>query len=322
MKNYFSSLFSNHKVLENECYHFFKKVPIRCCPLCSMSGTGTVIKQNVIEPVDLAYVSYESTESVPQTPPLLIMHCLCGSKANWTTTSRALQKETKPQRKIIVVDARNHGDSPHSDFHKYEHLAEDVKTLMNKMDVKKAALLGHSMGGRAMMYTALKYPDLVEKLISVDISPIRTTESFKAAAQIMQAMQNVKFPTRVTLEEAKTSADMQLAMSIHNKLVRSFVLTNLVEESNGKFAWRVNIPGLLRNRKYIFSFPDVKGLTYSGPTLFITGKLSDFVQEKDHKGILELFPKAEFRSVDNSGHWVHNEKPKEFLNICTDFLSK
>jgi pimeloyl-ACP methyl ester carboxylesterase len=56
---------------------------------------------------------------------------------------------------IIAVDARNHGDSPHAQEMDYHLLAEDVVKLMDDLSIEKATLVGHSMGGRAMMLLAL-----------------------------------------------------------------------------------------------------------------------------------------------------------------------
>jgi abhydrolase domain-containing protein 11 len=59
---------------------------------------------------------------------------------------------------VISVDARNHGDSPHTTEQSYPLMAEDVKFLMTDvLKVEKASLIGHSMGGRAMMYLAVIY---------------------------------------------------------------------------------------------------------------------------------------------------------------------
>lgn len=45
-------------------------------------------------------------------------------------------------------------------------------------------------------------------------------------------------------------------------------------------------------------------------------------READHPGILKLFPKAEFKYIEGAGHWLHSEKPTEFLKITLDFLNK
>lgn len=113
---------------------------------------------NNVTPVDLAYTSLENLKSPDRktTPPLVIMHGLNGSKKNFNSLSMKLHQKTQPQRTIITIDARNHGDSPHSPTHTYPDLAEDIVQLLKKLRIKKAALMGHSMGGRTMMYCALK----------------------------------------------------------------------------------------------------------------------------------------------------------------------
>lgn len=58
---------------------------------------------------------------------------------------------------IIAVDARNHGDSPHTYAFSYDHLCADTVKIMKDLKLQNATLMGHSMGGRAMMLVALKY---------------------------------------------------------------------------------------------------------------------------------------------------------------------
>lgn len=57
--------------------------------------------------------------------------------------------------KVIVADARNHGDSPHSTNLSYQVLSEDIISLLKTLEIPKATLIGHSMGGRTMMAVAL-----------------------------------------------------------------------------------------------------------------------------------------------------------------------
>lgn len=105
---------------------------------------------NVV-PVKLAYVSYESMDGNKNAlkHPIIIMHGLFGSKTNWNTLSKTIHQKT--DRKVITIDARNHGDSPHSTNMTYSHMAQDVVQLMNDLGFEKSILLGHSMGGSAMI---------------------------------------------------------------------------------------------------------------------------------------------------------------------------
>lgn len=104
--------------------------------------------------VDLAYASYESTSDTDcSRPPLVILHGLLGSKNNWNSMSKAIHKTTG--RKVISVDARNHGDSRHSSQHTYVNMAHDVMKLLKKLELSKVSVLGHSMGGRTAMVLSL-----------------------------------------------------------------------------------------------------------------------------------------------------------------------
>jgi abhydrolase domain-containing protein 11 len=140
----------------------------------------------------MAYTSYESTKpSLTSTSwPVIIMHGLLGSKANWNAMSKMLHSKTNRKVRIILhcllmylfvvhvftftyvifkccahhecfqvfaVDARNHGDSPHSNELSYNHLVEDLRSLMSDLAIKRSTFIGHSMGGRAVMLLGLKY---------------------------------------------------------------------------------------------------------------------------------------------------------------------
>ena len=75
------------------------------------------------------------------------------------------------QYQCILVDLRNHGRSPHDPIMNFQVMADDVHELMLDLDLEDAILLGHSMGGKVAMQFATTYPELIEKLIVVDIAP-------------------------------------------------------------------------------------------------------------------------------------------------------
>lgn len=107
------------------------------------------------QPIQMAYSFFEAPEA--KASPLIIMHGLFGSKANWNSLCKAFIKQLKPERNVYSVDARNHGDSSHTVTHTYNDLVEDIRHFMIQMGLAKCTLLGHSMGGRAVMLCALKY---------------------------------------------------------------------------------------------------------------------------------------------------------------------
>ncbi|RZC40541.1 Abhydrolase 6 and/or PGAP1 domain containing protein [Asbolus verrucosus] len=292
-----------------------------------LCGLKSVVKTNrkklcTVEAVKLAYASYESTNSPSDLDPapLIVKHGLFGSKSNWNSLCKVYHNKTN--RKVIAVDARNHGDSPHTEQHTYEHLASDLKELLKQLQFKKAAFLGHSMGGRAVMYFALKNPDFVEKLIVADISPVTTSPNLRTMPSLFNVLQSLSMPKNVPMSVARSLTDTQLKRFIADKGLRNFLLTNLVQKLDGSYIWRINIPTLLAHFEDIARFPKTENLKYDGPVLFVGGGASDFIQKSDHPRIVKMFPKAEFRYIEGAGHWLHSEKPSEFLKHTIEFLNK
>ena len=88
--------------------------------------------------------------------------------------------------------------------------------------------------------------------------------------------------------------------------------------------WRVNLDVILEAfQTHIRHFPNEdfsESAQYSGPTIFIGGANSEYIPVSDHPSILEKFPKATFEYIEDAGHWVHSQKPNEFLEVLLKFL--
>lgn len=277
-------------------------------------------KSQEIEPVRLAYTTYKDILDDSKSP-LVVIHGLFGSKSNWRSMCKAFNAKTR--RKIIAVDARNHGESPHSSLHSYDHISADIKCLIDDLNIPKVSLLGHSMGGRGVMRFALQYPEIVDKLILADISPINIGIELSEMPDLMKKLEDVSVPPEIqSLSQARILADEQLSKSdINDKSLRAFLLSNLIQKENGSIVWRMNLPVLKDNLDLITQFPYESGSTFKGPTLFVGGGNSDFIRKSDHPDILKIFPNAKIEYIEGAGHWVHSEKPNEFLKLTVDFLN-
>ncbi|XP_076176752.1 sn-1-specific diacylglycerol lipase ABHD11 isoform X2 [Ptiloglossa arizonensis] len=253
--------------------------------------------------------------------PIVIMHGLFGSKNNWNSLSKAIHQQT--DRKVITIDARNHGDSPHSADMSYKHMAKDVVQLIGDLGFEKSVLVGHSMGGSTMMYTALHYPELVEKLIVVDMSPVSISPQLMEIKKVFHCMRTLNVSGCPTLTKARKMAEEQLANVLKPLSLRQFLTMNLVETDNGKYKWRVNLPVLEQNfESQIAVFPRIESKVYRGPTLFIGGANSDYIKIEDQPKIMKLFPSSQFIYISGANHWVHADKPTEFLKIAVNFINK
>ncbi|XP_004450987.1 sn-1-specific diacylglycerol lipase ABHD11 [Dasypus novemcinctus] len=261
-------------------------------------------------------LSYTLLDGEPARPALVFLHGLFGCKTNFNSIAKALAQQTG--RRVLTVDARNHGDSPHSPDMSYEAMSQDLQDLLLQLGLAPCVLVGHSMGGKTAMLLALQRPELVERLIAVDISPMVTT-SVSDFPTYMAAMRAVAIPAEVPRSRARKLADEQLSSVIKDVAVRQFLLTNLVEV-DGRFVWRVNLDALAQHVDTIMAFPPRQD-SYLGPTLFLLGANSRFVHPSHYPEIRRLFPRAQMQTVPNAGHWVHADRPQDFVAAIRGFLA-
>ncbi len=256
-------------------------------------------------------------------PPLIIVHGLYGESDNWVSIGRALADKYE----VFIIDQRNHGNSPHAPEHNYTVLKNDLLGFMDRHNLRKAVLMGHSMGGKTVMFLAASNPDRVQSMIVVDISP----RSYKSTDQpsphtldhlnVLNAMMNVD----LTKADSRMDIDMMLAGTIKSQRVRQFLLKNVRRTKKKTFEWKLNLPALRDAMPHILDGLDPKeflnGNGVTGfPALFIKGADSDYITSADSEIIQTIFPTAELVTIPNAGHWVHAEQPELFLKNVRYFL--
>jgi len=197
---------------------------------------------------------------------------------------------------------RNHGTSPWFDTQSYHDMADDLAGVLNG----PADALGHSMGGKAAMVLALSRPDLVNRLIVADIAPVGYSHSQMGPIDAMR---------RVDLSTVTRRGDVSLDGL--DPGVDTFLLQSLdLKEKR----WRFNLDVLAAEMDKIIGFPEVSGV-FDGPSLFLSGALSDYVKSDHRPKIKSLFPAAKFAKIPDAGHWLHAEKPREFEAAVAAFLA-
>ncbi|WP_026947764.1 alpha/beta fold hydrolase [Algoriphagus marincola] len=239
--------------------------------------------------------------------PLVILHGLFGSADNWFSIARELEKDFT----LFLVDQRNHGDSPQDEEWNYSVMVEDLKELLDEEGLSEVFLMGHSMGGKTAMNFAIEYPDRVKKLIVADISPRYYPVHHQ---KILEGLNSIK----LSEIHSRKDADDQLAQYISIPGIRQFLLKSLGRDRTG-FYWKINLPVITENIEEVGKALDEDG-KYEGPTLFLAGGNSDYIQQSDLQDILFHFPNYEVEFIDGAGHWLHAEKPAEVIEEVRKFL--
>jgi esterase len=252
---------------------------------------------------------------------IIIVHGLYGSSDNWLSVAKDLEKDFR----IILVDQRNHGQSPHSDEHSYQVMAEDLFELVQNLNIEKATLMGHSMGGKTVMRFCLEHPEMVEKMIVVDIAP-KSYGSFsnygEATAdhsEIIDALASID-PSGF---EDRKEIDKALKDHFPQKRLRAFFMKNLRRRKDGTYEWEINLEALKNNMQEIMDgFSDLSPQTEKKmpETIFIRGEKSPYIQENDSMSINRFFPGSQIVNIPGAGHWVHAEKHDLFLKTVRYFL--
>jgi esterase len=239
--------------------------------------------------------------------PLVILHGLFGSGDNWMTQAKMLGEHYL----VYAVDLRNHGSSPHADAFSYNEMAEDVRKFLTENVQEPAILIGHSMGGKVAMKVAGMYPELISRLIVVDIVPKSYPLNHQHIMDALCAMD-------IEVLSSRQEADEILSKSVSEPEVRQFLLKNLSRNPSGGFLWKMNLHVIASNRNEIFSDP-MGNLRYAGPVLFVFGRRSDYYKQGDEQKIKDHFPNHQIEFLE-TGHWVQAEKPLEFVQLISKFL--
>ena len=243
--------------------------------------------------------------------PLIVLHGLFGFSDNWVTLARQFASRGYH---MYLVDQRNHGNSPHAEEWNYEVMAEDLRDFVEKHELERPVVLGHSMGGKTAMEFAVRYPNMLEKLIVADIAP---------KAYPVHHQQIIEGLSAVRLEELtkRSEADRELQKYVQETGVRQFLLKNLARDAQGNFRWKMNLPVIRRHIEEVVR-PVCEGAHFMKPALFLRGGKSDYITEVDYPLIEDIFTDVKFVCFEQAGHWLHAEEPARVLEEVLAFLEE
>ena len=241
---------------------------------------------------------------------VVFLHGLFGQGKNWTQIAKALADD----HRTLLVDLPHHGRSPWHERFDFLDIADQVATLFSADD--PVTLVGHSMGGKVAMVLALRHPELVARLVVVDVSPVGYGSVSEFAGYIA-AMQQMDLGALTQ----RSDADAALVDAVPNPTVRSFLLQNLRREGD-TWRWQMNLDVLGADLAEVSGWPEeqLAGCPpYAGPVLWIAGARSDYVRDEYAEAMDRWFPHNRRVTIKNAGHWVHSEQPEVFVQVLAQF---
>jgi len=285
---------------------------------CCSSTEKAFIKGNPSTELQLSYAAYEKPRDGSSKPPILLHHALFGRKENWAKTGKALTHLTR--RTVIIPDARNHGNSPSSHEMNHKQMSGDLIRLLGTHSVPEISMVGHGIGGRIGMYTALTRPELVNRLVVISASPLNTHQDLERmngqlqacyVVQTLASTNNIQSQEMLASMEFKLEADMALKSVIKDAKARALFISNLGQ---------VNHPAILANPD-LWKFPDMHNYVFNKPTLFVSGEReAAWEGDQQIRQIRQLFPNSHFAKLTGAGHFPHLDRHEQLLEAVTTFL--
>lgn len=233
-------------------------------------------------------------------PVLIILHGLFGEGKNWLTIGKVLSKNYE----VHLIDQRNHGNSFHHVDHNYQVMSEDLVSYLDLHQINSCSIIGHSMGGKVAMNFTFNFPDKVNKLIIVDISPKKYRDQF---TEIFSGL-------KMVLRDAKSRKDaITILMNyVHDLNTAHFLLKSLFINNTGSPSLKFNLNVLEKNRNILLEELNPKGV-YNGLTYFLHGEKSNYINFSDISHIKMRFPNSKLIKIKDAGHWIHFDQKNQFL---------
>jgi pimeloyl-ACP methyl ester carboxylesterase len=253
-------------------------------------------------------------------PRVAFLHGLFGQGRNWTQIAKAVSGPDGSDAQCLLVDMPDHGRSPWSQEFSLDAYADAVAaTLRAAAPGESWMVVGHSLGGKVSMVLALRHPELVGRLVVVDIAPkgYGSLERFEGYIREMQDL---------PLAELASRGDAEARFDEPDPGVKAFLLQNLRREGQS-WRWQVNLDLIAADAALgvdsrIADWPrDVDALpAYEGPVLWVAGGDSRYIKREDGDRMRRHFPRTRLFTIKGAGHWVHTDAPEIIVTALRRFL--
>jgi esterase len=241
-------------------------------------------------------------------PWAILIHGLFGSLDNLNSLAKSLNDS----HNCVLIDLPNHGESMTLKGFSFSEVCKQLNELLSKLNIDKAHIIGHSLGGKIALHMSLEYPQKCFSVVAADIAPVEYPHRHQA---VFDGLQNVDLQTT----QSRQDGLKQLSEYVKEPPTQQFLLKGLYQVE-GKWAWRFRVDELIQSYDVIRGWHDsVKA--YSGPVLFVIGGNSDYVGAQHQQAIRAQFPNASAKIIQGTGHWLHAEKPQIFNRIVSQFVN-
>lgn len=251
----------------------------------------------------------------PAASPVVFLHGIMGHRRDWDVFIDRLGETYR----VVAPDQRGHGRSEWTRSYRVSDMADDAIALLEHLGLGSVPIVGHSMGAMVGLFVAARRPDLVERLVVVDIVPGSMETPFAAQMPDMfEAMATASYAT-VADAVAEWQAENQLAQP---DLLHNYVTHALERTADDRLRWGFDASGLR-------AFPD--GVTpeelwdaidaTTCPCLIVHGQHSPITTPREVADVARRLGDAPVVEIAGGGHDLGIEQPEAVAAAVLGFLS-
>ncbi|HEY8216056.1 MAG TPA: alpha/beta hydrolase [Acidimicrobiia bacterium] len=250
-----------------------------------------------------------------QPPDLVLLHGGAQNAHTWDTVALALD------RPLVAIDLPGHGHSDHrtdGPFSPREN-ARDVAVAMRELAPGARAVVGMSLGGLTAIALTTSAPELVRKLVLVDVTPGVDRDKAAPIAQFIAGPESFESFDEIlarTIEFNPTRSESSL---------RRGVLHNAVERDDGRWVWRYQRPRIIESEEleipadFATLWEDLS--TVHVPIMLLRGGVAGtVVDDADEAELRRRQPSARVELVEGAGHSIQGDRPVELAALLADFV--
>ena len=220
-----------------------------------------------------------------------------------------------------ALDQRGHGHSDRaaqlSDYSR-DHMADDIRGFIERQNLDRPVVIGHSMGGMNAMTFAAAHPDQLRALILIDVGPGVSVDG------VSQVRQFVAGPYELDSLDAWVDMTHQYYPFRSKEGIRKRLEVSLRETPDGKMAKmfderfrEADFRGVADARSGIWE----TAMALTVPTLLLHGENSPVLKREQAEEFAEKVPVVKLVTIPEAGHSVAGDQPEAFVEAVRDFLN-
>jgi pimeloyl-ACP methyl ester carboxylesterase len=234
-------------------------------------------------------------------PPMLLLHGLQDCCRLWDFYARSVCDRYH----VISLDHRGHGDSAWTAGYPLEDYLQELKEVIEALDLRNLVLMGHSAGGKNSFIHTARQPERIARLVIHNPGSVAMVSRYRSESD--------EYPDFEAVVERIRSRQ-----PVSSEEVLKHTAAVLTKRSaGGGYTWK-------RDRNVVLKYDRPDAWEYlpriSVPTLILRGADSTLLTGPVARRMQEQVPGSRLIELENAGHWVHLEQPDAFRRAVTHFI--